>query len=401
MPHDLLWFLLPIAAASGWWLSARQTHTNSNSQTAYIPADYYKGINYFLNEQPDKAIDVFVQMLEMDSESVEPHLALGNLFRRRGETDRAIRIHQNLIARPSLSNAHRKQALLELGHDYMQAGVFDRAESLLEDLVSRDSANLPALRLLLKIYEQEQEWSKALTTAERIEAHSSETYRHRVAHYYCELADDAMKTEAFSDARKLIRRALSAQPDSIRALIQQAHMDAAIYHHRGVIKACKRALKNNPEYLGDCIEMLINSYRQLERPDELESYIEALMVQQNTMYPVSVYADYLIEHKGRAVAIDFLMGYLGTHPSLPGLQRLLVLLQSNTLASDDDIRGVKMSLNVVAKLLENTPLFVCNNCGFSGVRRRWQCPGCRHWDTIDAVTGIPIQKDHLMTQVGH
>lgn len=149
-----MWLLLPVAAASGW-VMAKRSIRRENRRSLEIPPAYFKGINYFLNEQPDKAIDVFIKMLEVDSDTVETHLALGNLFRRRGEVDRAIRIHQNLIARSSLKREQRSQALLELGQDYMQAGLLDRAESLFNELIELDDHTLPALRLLNDVYEQE------------------------------------------------------------------------------------------------------------------------------------------------------------------------------------------------------------------------------------------------------
>ena len=127
----LLWLLLPVAALSGWWVASRRSLARSYGRRATdFSSDYFEGLNYLLNEQPDKAIEVFIRMVEVDSETVDTHFALGNLFRRRGEVDRAIRIHQNLIARPTLSREQRTQALFELGADYMRAGVFDRAESL-------------------------------------------------------------------------------------------------------------------------------------------------------------------------------------------------------------------------------------------------------------------------------
>jgi len=153
--QDLLWLLLPLAAASGWWV-ARLDHQNRPGKGARdFPSAYFKGLNFLLNEQPDKAIEVFIKVLEVDSETAETHLALGNLFRRRGEVERAIRIHQNLIARPTLDKEQRSQALLELGQDYLKAGLFDRAENLFIELAENRLHSQPALRFLMQIYQQE------------------------------------------------------------------------------------------------------------------------------------------------------------------------------------------------------------------------------------------------------
>jgi len=387
MPYELLWFLLPVAAASGWWTAQRQQRRSKRRQQRFVPSDYYKGINYFLNEQPDKAIDVFIRMLEVDSETVEPHLALGNLFRRRGEVDRAIRIHQNLVARPTLDKEQRNQALLELGHDYMQAGLFDRAENLLEELVERDSKNLPALRLLLTIYEQENEWHNAITVARKIEANSTQRLRHIVAQYYCEQAAENIAAAEFAEARKLLRRSLTQHPGCGRALILQAEMDDRNDSYRGVIKSCRRVLQLNPEYLSDVFVIMSRAYEQLGRSPDLESLVESLISEQAAIHPVLLYTDYLIETRPDA-ALVFLHRYLNIHPSLQGLQRLLLLLDKPEHSQPENAIDCRTSsLAVVSNLLENTPLYICNNCGFSSLKRHWQCPGCRSWETVVAVTG--------------
>ena len=166
---NLLWLLLPVAALSGWWIGRRRGNSNKNQSSSSIYPEYFKGLNFVLNEQPDKAIEVFIRMLEVDSETVETHLALGNLFRRRGEVDRAIRIHQNLIARPTLDREQRAHALLELGMDYMRLGLLDRAEGLFLELVESDLHLNQAYTELLEIYQQEKDWENAINIARKLE----------------------------------------------------------------------------------------------------------------------------------------------------------------------------------------------------------------------------------------
>jgi len=400
MPYDLIWFLLPVAAASGWWMAARQQRKSQARQSRAVPSDYYTGINYFLNEQPDKAIDVFIRMLELDSDTVEPHLALGNLFRRRGEVDRAIRIHQNLIARPNLDKSQRDQALLELGHDYLQAGLLDRAESLLEELVERDRANLPALRLLMRIYEQEKEWPNAIESARKIETVDSQSLRPVMAQYYCELAADHLKAGVYSEARKMLRRSLAQHPGCARALILHAQMDDRSQRYRAVVKSCRRVLQQSPEYLADVIGMLITAYRHLGRQRELETLIEANIADQPAIHPILLYADYLVATKGARAAVDYLDTYLHRQPSLHGLRRFLLLQMSDQdgVAAHDSGTDYRQScLDILGRLLENSPLYLCKNCGFSSQQRHWQCPGCHHWESIEAVKGyVPGRENHLM-----
>jgi lipopolysaccharide biosynthesis regulator YciM len=162
---ELLWLLLPVAAASGWYAASR----NRGEAARSLNADYFRGINYLLNEQPDKAIEAFIRILEIDSETVETHLALGNLYRRRGEVDRAIRIHQNLIARTNLDEEQRVEALFELGQDYFSAGLLDRAEDIFRELVQHEGFRERSLRQIILVYEQEGDWKRAEEAARDLE----------------------------------------------------------------------------------------------------------------------------------------------------------------------------------------------------------------------------------------
>jgi hypothetical protein len=169
MIEYLLLLLLPVAVYFGWWLARAIERRSSGKRKRLFSDQYFQGLNYLLNEQPDKAIQVFLELAEVNQETVETHMALGNLFRRRGEVDRAIRFHQNIIAKHGLQPEQRTQALLELGEDYMRAGLLDRAERLFSELIETDAHTPSALRSLLDIYQQEKDWDKALEQAQRLE----------------------------------------------------------------------------------------------------------------------------------------------------------------------------------------------------------------------------------------
>ena len=205
----LLWLLLPLAALSGWWAAWRSMKAAASEGQKRIHPEYFKGLNFVLNEQPDKAIEVFIRMLEVDSETVETHLALGNLFRRRGEVDRAIRIHQNLIARPTLDREQRAMALLELGMDYMRSGLLDRAEGLFKELVETGSHSIQAYSELLEIYQQEKEWDNAISIARKLELVSGKSLGPVIAQFYCEKAYNDLSQGDIKQARDCIRRALN------------------------------------------------------------------------------------------------------------------------------------------------------------------------------------------------
>src|SRR5690554_2987083 len=220
---ELFWLLLPVAALSGW-LIGRRRDSRPDSDGGKLHGEYFQGLNYLLNEQPDKAIEVFTRMVEVDSDTVETHLALGNLFRRRGEVDRAIRIHQNLIARPTLNAEQRSLALLELGMDYMRSGLLDRAEGLFKELAETGNHMEPALRQLLVIYQQEKDWSNAIMVARRLESISGEALHAVVAQFHCERASEHLAAGREREAQEDVRRALNVDPRCVRASLMEAEM---------------------------------------------------------------------------------------------------------------------------------------------------------------------------------
>ena len=224
MGLEILFLLLPVAALSGWLVGRGGVSGHRREEGGLFSPDYFKGLNYLLNEQPDKAVEVFVQMLEVDSETVETHFALGNLFRRRGEVDRAIRIHQNLIARPTLNRTQRNQALFELARDYMAAGLLDRAEALFEELIDDREYSEQVGCQLLEIYQQEKEWDQAIEVARRLQGTGIDGAP-LISHFYCELAERAMRRNDYAEAGKLLKRALSEDRANVRVSLLEGRME--------------------------------------------------------------------------------------------------------------------------------------------------------------------------------
>src|SRR5690606_16083793 len=215
---ELLCLLLPIAALSGWYLGKKTVHQQSQGQSNSLSSDYYAGLNFLLNEQPDKAVDAFIKMLDTSPDTVETTLALGNFFRRRGEVDRAIRIHQNLIAKPNLTAKQKSQSLLELAQDYMRAGVLDRAEALLLETIKTQNSHLDvSLRNLIDIYEREKDWEKAIEMAVRLQSISDQWMGKQIAHYYCELAQVAWEAGKIRLSFKYLKQGLSCDGHCLRA----------------------------------------------------------------------------------------------------------------------------------------------------------------------------------------
>ncbi|MCP3668495.1 MAG: lipopolysaccharide assembly protein LapB [Gammaproteobacteria bacterium] len=384
---ELLWLLLPIAAASGW-IAARRSgdgRGSSGGQVSHDPA-YFKGLNYLLNEQPDKAIDVFVEMLEVDSETVETHLALGSLFRRRGEVDRAIRIHQNLIARPTLSRDQRTQALLELGQDYMRAGLFDRAENLFGELVEMGSLQQPALRNLRVIYEQEKEWDRCLEVAIKLEKLSGESLAVESAHYHCELAEIELGSKNHDQVALHLKRALGRDPNCVRATILQAEMEASRSNCKLAIKSYKRVEIQNPDFLSEILPSMAGCYRQLGGRQELVNYLQQLVDQKQGIAPVLALIEFIQSDKGDQAALDLLTTTVQKQPSLDGVDRLITLNLKR--ADGAEAETLRLLQEVIEKLRNQQPTYQCSKCGFTAKTLHWHCPSCKAWSSIKPVNII-------------
>lgn len=382
--QGLLWLLLPAAAASGWWL-AWQCRGSSDSHrkiSKNFSADYFQGLNFLLNEQPDKAIEVFSRMLDVDSETVETHLALGNLFRRRGEVARAISMHENLISRPGISEAQRHEAQLELGRDYLKAGLLDRAESLFRELQGDDQA----LRLLCDVYQQEREWQKAIQAAEKLVAQGDAAFGSIIAHYYCELAELSRSAQNLNAASQHVQQAYQHDPRCVRASMLEGNLFAAQSQHQAAIDAYQRVSEQDAIYLSEVIEPMLECYIQLGRSEEMMSYLQKLTPEIGGIKAILLLSELIRQAQGDQRALEFLAQSLRRRPSLAGLARLIELHLVNTAAEiRDTLRVIKLTID---KLLEKNSHYRCHVCGFSGKSLYWLCPGCKTWAGIKPVQSV-------------
>lgn len=381
----LLFLLLPIAATCGWFVG----HSMSNKQSPKLPhiirRDYFKGLNYLINEQPDKAVDVFIKLLEVDSDTVETHLALGSLFRRRGEVDRAIRIHQNLIARPQLDKQHRLHALSELGQDYLRAGVLDRAERLFLELVRLGEENQSSLRFLLNIYQQEKDWSKAIEIAKKLQL-LGEPMHATIAQYYCELAEQMLDKGRISQALMYLKRAQVADNACVRASLIRARIESESQNYKESIRFYKRVIAQDPNYISEIVSPLAECYQKLNEEKKLVAYLENCLVTHPRISLVLAISDYLQRQHGQKVAIEFIANKIQQQPSLRGLNHLVRLYLLNS--TGDAKEKLLILKNFMNKLLTDKPIYRCEHCGFSGRTLYWLCPSCHHWSTVKPLQGL-------------
>ena len=378
----LLFALLPVAAATGWYMG-RYRGSSRNRQKA-LSSSYFRGLNYLLNEQPDKAIEVFLAIAEINRDTVETHLALGNLFRRRGEMDKAIRFHKHIITRPSLTNEQRSQALLELGEDYMRAGLLDRAERLFSELLDHDPRAEVPTRQLLDIYQQEKDWEKAIDKARHL--HGDNVDRQSlIAQFYCEMASQELKAGNFDKVSQLLRQARHHDSRNPRARLLQGELawrqqdwETAARHYR---EAC--------EMDSDCaiqvLDRIVECHERVNALGDLQQWLTKLTERSNLTTPVLTLARIKAEEDIQS-AVDYLLEQLSQRPTVRGLEYLMDLLNRQGVSLDQV--GPELIRDLMQRLLEGQPRYRCQHCGFSGTSYHWLCPSCRRWNTTRAITGV-------------
>jgi len=389
---EWLLLLLPLAAASGWWAARRAAPgAGAGAGRAPDPA-YFRGLNYLLDDQPDKAIDVFVKLAEMDGETAEVQLALGGLFRRRGEVDRAIRIHQGLMARQDLPKPLRALALQELAQDHMRAGLFDRAERLFEELTQIRDHRHRALTCLLDIYQQEKDWRHCLETADRLQSFLGEDMGREMAQYHCELAEEALRQGDDEGAESSLREALAKDAGCVRATLMQARLaldrgeaDLAIqlYHQVGA---------QGPRYLPEILPGLLEAFRG-RLPSDLLEALRALHRAHPHGALLLALADAVERVEGRQPAIRLLVDYVAGHADLAAVERVLELREPSLAAEGAEALEMLRNLGRVARYLRSRqPRYRCDHCGFIARRLHWQCPGCKQWASILPVQPAPLSE---------
>lgn len=387
MISSVLLLLLPIVATSGWYVGFRTIEKKDKPSTSMVPRDYLIGLNFLLEEQPDKAVDVFIKMLEVDSDTVETHLALGSLFRRRGEVDRAIRIHQNLIARPHLSKQQRIQALIALGQDYMRAGVLDRAERVFLEVVEQGGEEgTSSLKSLLDIYQQEKAWNKAIQIGRKLESVAGLDMQINIAHYYCEMALIAQNENDVETARGYLRKALAIDSKCARASLLHGDIEMQNRRYKAAIRFYKNIKQQNPDYLSETLIPLERCYDEIGDQHELVDYLRECLREHPRISIVLALAKKIQQLEGIPAATTFIADFLTHHPSVRGLKKLIELqLQTVTKKERENLIILE---DLTETMLEKKPVYRCNDCGFNGKQLHWICPRCRHWSTMKPIHGL-------------
>jgi lipopolysaccharide biosynthesis regulator YciM len=373
------WWLLALPLFFGLgWMAARIDIKQLLSESRVLPVSYFKGLNFLLNEQPDKAIEAFIEVVKVDPQTVELHFALGSLFRRRGEVERAIRMHQNLVERPDLAQDQKLHALFELAQDYLKAGLLDRAEELLLKLDGTSHAE-GALKFLLEIYEQEKEWEKAIVIAGKLEQVTGQSHQKEIANFYCELAGNEIMHTRPEAARPYLARALSHHRLCVRANMLLGDLEAGIGKLEAAIEAWKRIESQNPAYLALVAERIYDAFKRLQRADEGLNLLRAYLEKYPSLDLLNVVFQGTIEEQGADPAYRLVRDELRRTPTLLGLDKLLEaqLLE----APVERRRDLELIKELVHQHTRGLAMYKCDSCGFRARQFYWHCPACAAWET--------------------
>jgi lipopolysaccharide biosynthesis regulator YciM len=375
------WYLifLPLLFAAGWFARGFESRVRQ-SDRATAPRSIFRGLNLLLNEQPDKAIDAFIEVVKLDPETIELHYALGNLFRRRGEIDRAVRIHTHLLNRADLPARERANALAELGQDYLKGGLLDRAEDTFIRLLEDNQHRFAALRALLRIYQMERDWTKAIDCARRLEREAGESHHVSIAHFYCELAEKALTKGDVADAQKLLDEALVADRKSVRATVLAGDLAARRGQHEEAVKHWLRLETMAPEYLALVGERLSNSMDAVGRRADALNLLRRALLDAPSIDLLETAYKRVAEWEGPGPAEVLLREELKRNPSLLGFEKLLALRSAAAKggAGDPELDLLRTLIHAQTRKLAR---YRCNKCGFRAREFHWNCPGCTSWES--------------------
>lgn len=378
--------LIAIAAYVYGRSSAAPNH--SDHIKLNLSKNYFVGLNYLLNEQNDKALNLLIKSLSVDSDTIETHLALGSLFRRRGELTRAIRIHQNLIARPNLSTTEIHQATLALAYDYLAAGMLDRAEQSFWQVCEDPIYKTEALYKLIDIYQRERRWLQAIEVGQQLISRGEKNLPHTLAHFYCERAEAALKQQQIEVALKELHCAKKYQKSLARIylLIGAAYLQQQ--NPTKALSAYQMVQEVDADYVSEAIPKIVQIYHTLQEPQALHHYLERTHQKWPRVSISIALAEYYAEHQGLNKAIDFLKAEMRQQPSLKNLLQWIQYEQQQT-ETHSAIQPHLLTLqNLAQQLIQHKPVYRCQQCGFAGRILFWQCPGCKHWGSIKPIHGV-------------
>jgi lipopolysaccharide biosynthesis regulator YciM len=384
---ELLFLLLPVAAGYGYVMGRNSVRQAQRKQSSILSRHYYKGLNFLLSDQPDRAVDTLMKMINLDSDTVETHIAMGNFFRHRGELDRAIRVHQNLVSKQELSDTQNKQALRELGKDYMMAGFLERAENAFLQLLDSDKHFLDAQKQLFSIYQTTKEWDRAIELGERMMNNhgDSDELCNRLSHFYCEQAIKRIKAEEFVEAEKSLQKAILADEHAVRPWLILGDLAIKQEQYQQAIDYLKEVPVRDVSWFSEAVPMLELCADKLASDEQLEAILEQYWQQCATAYLAKV--KLLAKKQSTDEAEKVLFEQLSKTPTMKGFKTLMGFFIEDEV-DDKTKESLTMVKGLVEEQIKMRPKYRCLSCGFSGRQIHWLCPSCRKWGTVKPIKGL-------------
>lgn len=376
--------LLPVLFGLGWLASRWDLRLESRMderERMQQQRSTFKGLSLLLNEQPDQAIEALVKVAQLDPETVDLHFSLGNLFRRRGETERAIRIHQHLASRADLKPRDRDHAAYELGRDFLRAGLLDRAEASLNQ-VGEGKYSVPAKESLLEMYQVERDWKKAIVAATELEVLQGRDHHTEVAQFHCELAQEALRRKDMPETEHSIGQALQAVPAQARALMLQGDYLVAMDRPSQAIEVWSALAQKHPAYMHLVADRWMAAHTAIDKTDSGLNQLMDLLQTQAAGELLDIVHKHMMQIRGPAATEVMLVEVMQHTPSLTALSKLaetrLALAQES--GSPERVADLQATLGLLKQRTTTLARYTCGNCGFRAKRFYWQCPGCNHWE---------------------
>ncbi len=384
---ELLFLLLPVAMAYGWFMGRNSIKQKDQAIKQDLSIKYSTGLNYLLSNQQDKAIDSLLDALKVEDDSVEAHFAMANLFRKRGELDRALKVHEHLVRLNHLPTKDKQQAVFELGKDFLSAGLYDRAETMFSKLLKSKDYGLKALTYLLQIYQSTKDWQQGIDHKKQIIKLNDKRLLHTLANFYCELATRAFEQNEFIAVIELLELALQLDPNSCRA----NWLMAKIYENH---QQCELAAKcyqdiyhQDKEFFPDVIEKMHGCYKSIDALDDFYQFIKKVYDETAGTSALITYLTYVEEKHSKKKAIEFILSALKRRPTIRGFEHF-VNMQMNQTDVDVNTDSLDLIKELISEYLKVKHRYSCRSCGFNSQIHYWSCPSCHEWEQLKPIRGL-------------
>lgn len=381
--HDLIWFLLPVAAAGGWF-AARRHSASQNTAIWKYSQHFHKELNQLLSEK-ESAAELFESFSNTEPDAAETHIALGNLYRRRGEIDRAIMVHETLAEQANdkkISDAAR----FELGKDYDSAGLLDRSQQIFRDLTKSDTQQSDAFSALLRLHEREHDWPQAISVALESERETGQSLGRLIAHYHCEQALIALRAGDQQSAQIQLDKALQHSPDSVRARVELASIAVSNEDFAQAIALYDEVEALQPELMPEIIGRRFDAMKGAGDRQALNAFLLRIQSQRNAYSVVRTTRQVIADIHDERLADRFFKDQILKRPSLKGLRDWVH--DQLPLSKPGERENVQVICNLLDQVMEDKPAYRCTVCGFQGNMMHWRCPSCENWDSVTTIIGV-------------